>query len=137
MFEHILVAVDGSPKSEQTIAIAIDMAQRYTSSVTVVHVREYERYEGSDVDMGPPISGEQLVGDVVARFREAGLEVHGELRRVSSGDTPQQIVEVAQQAKADLIILGSRGMTEWKSLLLGGVATKVVHHATCPVLLVR
>jgi nucleotide-binding universal stress UspA family protein len=137
MFEHILVAVDGSPKSEQTIAIAIDMAQRYTSSVTVVHVREYERYEGSDVDMGPPISGEQLVGDVVARFREARLEVHGELRRVSSGDTPQQIVEVAQQAKADLIILGSRGMTEWKSLLLGGVATKVVHHATCPVLLVR
>jgi nucleotide-binding universal stress UspA family protein len=137
MFEHILVAVDGSPKSEQTIAIAIDMAQRYTSTVTVVHVREYERYEGSDVDMGPPISGEQLVGDVVTRFREAGLEVHGELRRVSSGDTPQQIVEVAEQAKADLIILGSRGMTEWKSLLLGGVATKVVHHATCPVLLVR
>ena len=137
MFEHILVAVDGSPKSEQTIVIAIDMAQRYTSTVTVVHVREYERYEGSDVDMGPPISGEQLVGDVVTRFREAGLEVHGELRRVSSGDTPQQIVEVAEQAKADLIILGSRGMTEWKSLLLGGVATKVVHHATCPVLLVR
>lgn len=137
MFEHILVAVDGSPKSERTIAIAIDMAQRYTSTVTVVHVREYERYEGSDVDMGPPISGEQLVGDVVTRFREAGLEVHGELRRVSSGDTPQQIVEVAEQAKADLIILGSRGMTEWKSLLLGGVATKVVHHATCPVLLVR
>ncbi len=137
MFEHILVAVDGSPRSEQTIAIATDMAQRYASSVTVVHVREYERYEGSDVDMGPPISGEQLVDDVVKRFRDAGLEARGELRRVSSGETPQQIVEIAQQVEADLIILGSRGMTEWRSLLLGGVATKVVHHATCPVLLVR
>ncbi len=137
MFEHILVAVDGSPRSEQTIAIATDMAQRYASSVTVVHVREYERYEGSDVDMGPPISGEQLVDDVVKRFSDAGLEARGELRRVSSGETPQQIVEIAQQVEADLIILGSRGMTEWRSLLLGGVATKVVHHATCPVLLVR
>jgi len=137
MFERILVAVDGSPKSEKTIAIALDLAQRYSSVVTVVHVREYERYEGSDVDMGPPISGEQLVGDVVTRFRDAALEVHGELRRVSSGETPQQIVEVAEQVNADLIILGSRGMTEWKSLLLGGVATKVVHHAKSPVLLVR
>lgn len=137
MFERILVAVDGSPKSEQTIAIALDMAQRYTSSVTVAHVREYERYEGSDVDMGPPISGEQLIEEVTARFRDAGLEVHGELRRVSSGDTPQQIVEIAKQAEADLIILGSRGMSEWRSLLLGGVATKVVSHASCPVLLVR
>ena len=56
---------------------------------------------------------------------------------MSSGDTHQQIIEVAAATQADLIILGSRGMTEWKSLLLGGVANKVVHHATCPVLLVR
>ena len=137
MFERVLVAVDGSPKSEKTIAIGLDMAQRYGSSVTVLHVREYERYEGSDVDMGPPISAEQLVDDVVTRFRDAGLEVHGELRRVSSGETPQQIVEIAEHVNADLIILGSRGMTEWRSLLLGGVATKVVHHAKSPVLLVR
>ena len=52
MFERILLAVDGSPKSEKTILIALDMAERYASAVTVVHVREYERYEGSDVDMG-------------------------------------------------------------------------------------
>ena len=40
-------------------------------------------------------------------------------------------------AEADLIVLGSQGMSEWKSLMLGGVANKVVQHATCPVLLVR
>jgi nucleotide-binding universal stress UspA family protein len=137
MFERILVAVDGSPRSEQTIAIARDMAGRYGSVVTVLHVREYERYEGSDVDMGPPISAEQLVDDVLATFREAGVEANGEIRRVSSSDTPGQIVEVAGEVEASLIILGSRGMSEWKSLLLGGVATKVVAHATCPVLLVR
>jgi nucleotide-binding universal stress UspA family protein len=136
-FERILVAVDGSPQSEKTIAIALDLAQRYTAVVTVVHVREYERYEGSDVDLGPPVPAENLVAKAVARFEEAGVDARGEIRRVSTGDTPQQIIEVAVAARADLIVLGSRGMTEWKSLLLGGVANKVVHHAACPVLLVR
>jgi nucleotide-binding universal stress UspA family protein len=40
-------------------------------------------------------------------------------------------------SEADLIVMGTRGMTELKSLVLGGVANKVVHHAHCPVLLVR
>jgi nucleotide-binding universal stress UspA family protein len=46
-------------------------------------------------------------------------------------------VEVASASEADLIVMGTRGMTELKSLVLGGVANKVVHHAHCPVLLVR
>jgi nucleotide-binding universal stress UspA family protein len=137
MFQHIVVAVDGSPESGKTIGIALDMAKRYGSAVTVVHVREHERYEGADVDLGPPIPANRLVDNVLATFREGGVEARGEVRRSSSGTTPEQIVEVARESGADLIILGSRGMTEWKSLLLGGVANKVVHHATCPVLLVR
>jgi len=137
VFERIVVAVDGSPRSEKTIAVAVDLAQRYGSAVIVLHVREYERYEGSDVDLGPPVPAEDLVAQTVARFEEVGVDAQGEIRRVSAGDTPEQIIEVAAATQADLIILGSRGMTEWKSLLLGGVANKVVHHATCPVLLVR
>ena len=137
VFERIVVAVDGSPQSEKTIAVAVDLAQRYGSAVIVLHVREYERYEGSDVDLGPPVPAEDLVAQTVARFEEAGVDAQGEIRRVSAGDTPEQIIEVAAATRADLIVLGSRGMTEWKSLLLGGVANKVVHQAACPVLLVR
>jgi nucleotide-binding universal stress UspA family protein len=137
VFDRILLAVDGSPKSEKTILISLDMAGRYGSKVTIIHVREYERYEGSDVDLGPPITAEDLVNDVLARFRDNGIEADGEIRRVSSGNTPEQIVEVAEAVEAELIVLGSRGMSEWKSLMLGGVANKVVQHAHCPVLLVR
>ena len=137
MFQRILVAVDGSPQSGKTIPVAVDLAGRYGSTVTVVHVREYERYEGADVDLGPPITAEDLVAGVVDRFREAGVEARGEIRRVAVGRTPDQIVEVAKESEAELIVMGTRGMTEWKSLLLGGVANKVVHHATCPILLVR
>jgi nucleotide-binding universal stress UspA family protein len=137
IFERILIAVDGSPRSERTVEIAVDLARRYGSHVTVVHIREYERYEGDDVDLGPPIPADRLVQDVLDAFHEHDVDARGEIRRVSPGETPEQIVEVAKRSNADLIVMGSRGMTEWKSLLLGGVANKVVHHATCPVLLVR
>jgi nucleotide-binding universal stress UspA family protein len=137
MFEHIVVAIDGSREGGKTVPMALDLAAHYGSFVTVVHVREHTKYEGSDVDLGPGIGAEELVSDTVERFREAGVQAEGVIRRVSPGATPEQIVEAAQDAKADLIVMGTRGMTEWKSLMLGGVANKVVHHATCPVLLVR
>lgn len=137
MFERIVVAIDGSPQSSKTIPVALDLAQKYSSSVAVVHVREHTRYEGSDVDMGPPIPAQELVDEVVRTFRQAGVDARGELRRVSAGDTPEQIVAIADEFDSSLIVMGTRGMTEWRSLLLGGVANKVVHHAHCPVLLVR
>ena len=137
MFERIVVAIDGSREGGKTVPMALDLASRYGSFVTVVHVREHTKYEGSDVDLGPEIGAEELVGETVARFREAGVQAEGVIRRVSPGATPEQIVEAAQAANADLIVMGTRGMTEWRSLMLGGVANKVVHHATCPVLLVR
>src|SRR5215217_4123912 len=61
MFQRVVVAVDGSPQSGKTLPVALDLAQKYGSSVVVVHVREHTRYEGSDVDMGPPIPAQELV----------------------------------------------------------------------------
>jgi nucleotide-binding universal stress UspA family protein len=137
MFERILVAVDGSRVGGKTIPVAVDLATRYGATVTVVHVREHTKYEGSDVDLGPETSAEQIVEGALEPFRVAGVEARGEIRRVSPGDTPEQIVKVAEESRADLIVMGTKGMTELRSLVLGGVANKVVAHATCPVLLVR
>ena len=117
--------------------MAVDLATKFGSKVTVVHVREHERYEGDDVDLGPAMSAEEIVNGAVEAFAEAGVRADSVIRRVRPGDTPDQIVKVAQETQCDLIVMGTRGMTEWKSLLLGGVANKVVHHAHCPVLLVR
>jgi nucleotide-binding universal stress UspA family protein len=137
MFERIVVAIDGSREGGKTVPMALDLAQKYGSTVTVVHVREHTKYEGTDVDLGPGVPAEDLVSEVLRSFTDAGVPAKGEIRRVSPGNTPEQIVEVARDVEADLIVMGTRGMTEWKSLVLGGVANKVVHHATCPVLLVR
>ena len=137
MFERILVAVDGSPHSSKTIPVASDLATRYGATVTVLHVREHERYEGQDVDLGPPLEAEALVDAALAIFREAGVPATGVIRRVTPGQTPREIIRVAKASEAALIVIGTRGMTELKSLVLGGVANKVVQNATCPVLLVR
>jgi len=137
MFERILVAADGSAQGSKTVPAAIDLARRYGATVTVLHVREFEKYEGSEVDLGPPQEAQPLVDEVVARFREAGVEAEGEVRKVTPGRTPDEIVKAAEEADATLIVMGTRGMSELKSLVLGGVANKVVSHAHCPVLLVR
>ena len=137
MFGRILVAVDGSSQSSKTVLAAVDLAQKYGATVTVLHVREFERYEGSDVDLGPPQEAESIIAEVVGRFSEAGVQAEGEIRRVTPGATPDEIVRAAAHADADLIVMGTRGMSELRSIVLGGVANKVVHHAHCPVLLVR
>jgi nucleotide-binding universal stress UspA family protein len=137
MFDRIVVAIDGSAESSKTLPVAVEMAERFGSMVTVVHVREHAKYEGSDVDLGPEIAPEELVAHAVERFTAHGIDARPELRWVTPGETPEQIVHVASEAGADLIIMGTRGMTEWRSMLLGGVANKVVHQAHCPVLLVR
>jgi nucleotide-binding universal stress UspA family protein len=137
MFDRIVVAVDGSKEGGKTVPAAIELATKFGSALTVVHVREHTKYEGSDVDLGPDQPADQLMEAVLGQIRAAGLDARGEIRRVSPGDTPEQIVSVAKDVDADLIVMGTRGMTEWKSMLLGGVANKVIHHAHCPVLLVR
>ena len=137
MFEKILLAVDGSAHSSKTVTVAVDLATRYDAEVTVLHVREHEKFEGSDVDLGPAGSAVSLVDGVVATLTEAGLTARAEVRRVPAGRAPQEIVAAAKDAGAGLIVMGARGWTEWKSLLVGGVANKVITHAECPVLLVR
>ncbi|MEP7060523.1 MAG: universal stress protein [Actinomycetota bacterium] len=137
MFEKILLAVDGSAHSSKTVTVAVDLAKRYDAEVTVLHVREQGKGERGDVDLGPAESALSLLDGVVATLTEAGLTASAEVRKVPVNRAPQEIVAVAKDAGAGLIVMGARGWTEWKSLLVGGVANKVVTHAECPVLLVR
>lgn len=69
-----------------------------------------------------------------ARFREAGFQATGLLRQ---GDAAHEIVAVARERKAGLIVIGTRGQTGLRRLILGSVARNVVLHAPCSVLVVR
>ena len=137
MFERILLAVYGSEHSAKTVPVAADLAKRYGSTVTVLHVREFQKRHGADVDIDVEEESEAYIDGVVRDLGEAGVAARGETRRVGAGQVPKKIVDTAGEVDADLIVMGTRGRTEWQSLLVGGVAHKVLAHASCPVLMVR
>ena len=137
MFQKILVPVDGSEHSGRTLPAAVDLATKYGAEVVVLHVREHGRSWATDADFSPPEQAKAVVDEAVARFREAGLTASGEVRDAPVGEAPRVIVDAAEENGVELIVMGNRGMTQWRSLLLGSVAHKILEHANCAVLLVR
>ena len=137
MFERILLAVDGSRNSAKAIPVAADLAARYGSDVLVFHVREHEVALGLDVDAETPDEAMTLVDGIVRELKDMGVSVRGEIVRVPIGQTPRAILDAARDENVSLIVMGTRGLSEWSRLLMGSVAHKVVHLAAIPVLVVR
>jgi nucleotide-binding universal stress UspA family protein len=135
VFERILLAVDGSEHSARAVPIAGDLAFRYDGEVLVFHAREYDLVLGGDVESSDEAM--DLVDDVVRELKDAGVNARGEVARVPHGTVPQAILDAARNEDANLIVMGTRGLSGWDRLLLGSVAHKVVHLAELPVLVVR
>lgn len=137
MFEKILLAVDGSEHSAKAVDVAGDLARRYEGEVIVLHVREHEITWGADIDIETATEARALVDGVVRQLKDAGVNVRGEVVRVPLGQTPRAILDMTQEEGAGLIVMGTRGLSDWGRLLMGSVAHKVVHLAEVPVLVVR
>ena len=80
------------------------------------------------------VEHERVAGDAAVRLRDAGRVVDSEMR---DGDAAGEIISVAEQRGADLIVLGSRGRTGLTRLLLGSVARNVLSGTTASVLIAR
>lgn len=137
MFDRILLAVDGSEHANKAVDVAAELAGRADADVTVLFVQEYpvawaygfvqEAFEG----------GSELVDGVVRELKDRGVSALGEVRSAPHGAAAFEILEEAQVCRATLIVMGTRGLSDWQGLFLGSVAHKVLHHAACPVLVVR
>ena len=123
--ERVMVATDRSETAERAVRFAAEMAGRYEAELVVLRV---------------------LVGDSVSRtdaVRE--LEEHvaglaGERKRsaVVAGDDPADaIVEAARRERADVLVVGSVGMSGRREFLLRNVPNRVSHNAPCTVVIVR
>ena len=137
MFEKILLAVDGSEHSRKAIPIAGDIARTHGGEVTVLHVREHELTWATDLDLETEGEEQTLIDEVVLELKESGANAVGEIRRVAYGQTPRAILDAAEEIGAGMIVMGTRGLSDWGRLLMGSVAHKVMHLAECPVLVVR
>lgn len=136
----ILLATDGSEDAELARTTAVDVANSTDSELHLVTVTlGYPTY-----DVGKPEVVEQLTDqarrileDQVQKIEQAGGKVAGQHLRIAERYRSQQIVRVAEEIGAGLIVMGSRGLGGVRRALMGSVSDSVVRHAHCPVMIVR
>ncbi|RKZ88974.1 MAG: universal stress protein [Gammaproteobacteria bacterium] len=140
-YQHILIAADFSDHGQQVTARAQELAQRYQAKLSICHIIEdypitdfaYEPMISVDIDMRDALleSGKK---QILAMSNKLTIPVENQW--VEFGSPNHDIVRLAQENNADLIVIGSHGRHGIK-LLLGSTANAVLHHAQCDVLAVR
>jgi nucleotide-binding universal stress UspA family protein len=146
MFGSILVGTDGSDTATTAVRYAIDLARQLEARLQIVSAYEpvsVQRLRHENLELPPDV--QWMVNpreDVLALLdqaaddaRAAGVEDVDTYAR--QGDAADAILDVAEELRSDLIVVGNRGMTGAKRFLLGSVPNKVSHHAPCSVLIVR
>jgi nucleotide-binding universal stress UspA family protein len=137
MFKRILVAIDSSDYSQQVVPAAIEMARKFQAEVFVLHVSEHDRGRAAVFSTESPAGATLLVAGAVKAFRAAGIPARAEVHDVAAGHVAKDIVESAGDNGSDLIVMGSRGLSDIQGLLLGSVTHKVMQLAKVAVLVVR
>ena|SRR5829696_4203385 len=142
----ILLATDGSEEAALASQTAADVAEKTSSELDIVHVGEPlyipRHYEG--LYMGEYIEEEEkelerrargLLDDQVEKLKATGGSVAQAYLRTGTPD--EEIIALAEELRAGLIVIGSRGRGGVRRALMGSVSDSVVRHACCPVLVVR
>ena len=134
---QITLATDGSVASAKALAFVLTKFQPDCSTgkgrqvpihVSVVHVMPLVKYPG------PKGAGEKLIEQSVRKLVKAGFSAEPVCRL---GRPAEEIMKVASKHHADLIVMGAKGLGAIARFLLGSISTRVVHHSSCSVLVVR
>ena len=143
MFRRVLVAFDNSPHAERALDEAIQLVRATRGELTVITVAP----EITDMVLGyatPADSFERVrtqIDSVHRAVLEAAVEDAPEdlqvARVLARGDPALAIVKEARDGEHDLIVMGSRGRGDFRSLVLGSVSHAVLHSSRVPVLVVR
>jgi nucleotide-binding universal stress UspA family protein len=137
MFERIVLAVDGSEPAQRALPVAADIASKYGAEVIAVYVLEQQLGRGGPIAFETTEEATRVADDAARSLKDMGVSARAEARAALAGKAAQEIMDVAASEDAGLIVMGSRGMSDWQGLLIGSVAHKVVHLSSVPVLIVR
>ena len=138
-FKTILNPVDGSAHSKRATQYAIELAKQFDSQIILLHC--HSRY--------PAILAEPYFQQAVNKIIKASEELvipfvelldQSEVEhdvRILEGPTGERIADVARIEEVDLIVMGSRGVSDFEGLILGSVAHQVLHKSDCPVFIAK
>jgi nucleotide-binding universal stress UspA family protein len=145
VFNRIVVGTDGSETAAEAVRQAIDLAKLSGAELSIVsayapvsgrRVQGEQRDAPSDVhyEIGPREDVNVVLDAAAAQAKQAGIEV---TTHPVEADPADAILNVAEETKADLVVVGNKGMTGARRYLLGSVPNNVSHHAPCSVIIVR
>ncbi|MFB3114317.1 MAG: universal stress protein [Nitrosopumilaceae archaeon] len=141
LFKNILVPYDGSSHSKHAFKVALDMAKKYNSKLSMVTVLDTSSGYWVQTNLWDKALGgaKNLVTKDFESFKSAAkkakVSFHSEI--IESHSITKTIVSYSKSKKIDLIVMGAHGITGWDKLILGSVTDSVAHRVKCPVLIVR
>jgi nucleotide-binding universal stress UspA family protein len=128
MFKTVLFPLNRSQETRQAVAVAIDLIQKYQAKLYILSVTETD---ATDSDRE---SSQELIKEVQTYFSEVGISVE---TKIAEGKAAFVICDFADEINADLIVMGSRGMSLTEEHPDGSsVSQKVINLSPCPVLVV-
>jgi len=138
----IVLATDGSPSAADATTAAIDLARMTGAALHVVTAWSIpaSAFGYAAIPTVPELAAaeraaeDEAVAGLEHLAREAGVATTGEARQ---GLVVEEICEAARERDASLVVVGAHGWGTLKRLVFGSVSTGVLHHAPCPVLVVR
>jgi nucleotide-binding universal stress UspA family protein len=145
MFTRIVVGTDGSETAAEAVRQAIELARLTGAQLSIVsaysssagrRAQTAQQEAPADVqyELGPREDVILVLDAAAAQAKAAGIEVQ---THPVEADPADAILNVAEETKADLIVVGNKGMTGARRYLLGSVPNNVSHHAPCSVIIVR
>ena len=141
MFKKILVAFDGSEASGRAFTTALDLAGKYQANILLVSViADLPRYAEESMNGVDEMleEGKQhfegLQRALIAKAEKAGIKITAQ---VLPGHVIETVVSIAEQEKADLIVLGDQGRTGTFRRVASLTGVQIAHHAPCAVLIMR
>lgn len=143
IFKNILVPFDLSSSSTAAFKVALDVAQKYDSKITLITCVEGDAWHHKFYDARADTQLLKAQSKVAKKYMEkletmaskVGVDI--KLQILKSDSVSKDIATFAKSRKMDLIVMGSHGRKGLDKLILGSVANGVLQRATCPVLLIK
>jgi nucleotide-binding universal stress UspA family protein len=153
LFTKILVPLDGSEHSLKALEEAAQVAKKFSGEITLIHVYSVQPIMMPEPSTVGSLSIPVITGAEVSTMIEAAKKMgnrildDGEQRITTSevhvkkmlveGHAVEEIVRMANEGSFDLIVIGARGVSHMREMLLGSVTDGVIHHVRCPVLVIK